>query len=157
MPSSASTAATRRYTAPAPWACSRPPREGPKAESPNASQPLHAPRTEPDSFGPFAQVKGSPFDSLHGDRLRRTGRSSRAAAANACGRPPAAAAPARRTAEDRSRAWKSPDVGQARGLSTLSGTDSALITASDVGSASVVAFRAQSARTRIRLPDMEYR
>jgi hypothetical protein len=48
-------------------------------------------------------------------------------------------------------------VGQARGFSTLSGTDSALIIASDVGSAGVVAFRAQSVSTRIRLPDMEYR
>ncbi len=64
MPSSASTAATTRYTAPAPWACSHPSHEGPKAESPNASQHLHASRAEPDSFGPFAQVKGSPFDSL---------------------------------------------------------------------------------------------
>ena len=41
-----------------------PPHEGLKAESPNASQHLHTPRTQPDSFGPFAQVKGSPFDSL---------------------------------------------------------------------------------------------
>jgi LuxR family maltose regulon positive regulatory protein len=80
--------------------------KGLRRNHPMRANPLHAPRTEPDSFGPFVQVKGSPFDSLHGDRLRRTGRSSRAAAANACGRPPAAAAPARRTAEDRSRAWK---------------------------------------------------
>jgi len=90
------------------------------------------------------------------DRLRRTGRSparrlTRGQAASS------RSSRARRTAEGRSRAWKSPDVGQARGFSTLSGTDSALITASDVGSAGVVAFMARSARTRIRLPDMEYR
>jgi LuxR family maltose regulon positive regulatory protein len=50
------------------------------------ANPLHAPRTEPDSFGPFVQVKGSLFDSLHGDRLRRTGRSSRARLTRAVGR-----------------------------------------------------------------------
>jgi Bacterial regulatory proteins, luxR family len=30
------------------------------------ANPSMPPRTEPDSFGPFAQVKGSPFDSLRG-------------------------------------------------------------------------------------------
>jgi hypothetical protein len=43
---------------------------------------------------------------------------------------------------------------QVRGLSTSSGTDSALITPNEVASGGVVAFRVQSARTRIRLPDM---
>ena len=43
---------------------------------------------------------------------------------------------------------------QARGLSASSGTDLALITPNDVASGGVTAFRVQSARTRIRLPDM---
>ena len=43
---------------------------------------------------------------------------------------------------------------QARGLSTSSGTDSALITPNDVASGGVIAFRAQSASTRIRFPGM---
>jgi len=47
--------------------------------------------------------------------------------------------------------------GQARGLFGSRGTDLASITSSDVVCAGVVAFRVQSARTRIRLPDMEYR
>ncbi len=42
----------------------------------------------------------------------------------------------------------------ARGLSASSGTDSALITPNDVASGGVTVFRVQSARTRIRLPDM---
>ena len=47
-----------------------------------------------------------------------------------------------------------PGSGQARGLSVSSGTDSELITPNDVASAGVTAFRAQSARTRSRFPDM---
>jgi hypothetical protein len=43
---------------------------------------------------------------------------------------------------------------QARGLSTSSGTDSALITPNDVVSGGVAAFRTQSVRSRARLPDM---
>ena len=44
--------------------------------------------------------------------------------------------------------------GQARGLFTSSGTDSALITARDVDSGDVIPFRVQSVSTRIRFPDM---
>jgi hypothetical protein len=43
---------------------------------------------------------------------------------------------------------------QARGLSTSKGTDSALISPNDVTSVGVARFSAQSARIRIRFPDM---
>src|SRR5690349_21744660 len=156
MPSSASTAATRRWTAPAPWACSRPSHEGLKAESPNVSQRLHAPGlslTHSDRSHRSTAPRSTPSD---GDRLRRTGRSPAAAANARAGRqqPQLPRAPHGRGPVT---GLEVAGVAQARGFSTLSGTDSALITPSDVGSAGVVAFMAQSARTRIRLPDMKYR
>ena len=43
---------------------------------------------------------------------------------------------------------------QARGLSTSKGTDSALISPDEVASGGVTAFSVQSAKTRIRFPDM---
>ncbi len=46
---------------------------------------------------------------------------------------------------------------QVRGLFTSSGTDSALITESDVVSMCVVALRTQSVSTRIRFPDIAIR
>src|SRR6204780_3624584 len=48
-------------------------------------------------------------------------------------------------------------TGQGCGWFTSSGTDSALITARDVGSGDVIAFRVQSVSTRRRLPDMANR
>ena len=45
-------------------------------------------------------------------------------------------------------------AGQARGWSGSSGTDRAVITSSEVGSAGVTTFRVQSVRTRIRFPGM---
>src|SRR4029077_16979270 len=156
MPSSASTAATRRWTAPAPWACSRPSHQGLKAESPNVSQRLHAPGlslTHSDrSRRSTAPARLPPTETGFAERADLPRRRLTRGQAARSPRPRA-----RRAADGRSRAWKSPDVAQARGFSTLSGTDSALITPSDVGSAGVVAFMAQSARTRIRLPDMKYR
>src|SRR5215467_543009 len=47
--------------------------------------------------------------------------------------------------------------GQARGWSTSSGTDLALITSRDVTSMRVTALSVQSVSTRIRFPDMVYR
>lgn len=44
--------------------------------------------------------------------------------------------------------------GHNRGFSTSSGTDSAVISPNDVGSAEVIAFKVQSATTRARFPDM---
>ncbi len=62
-PSSASTPAARRWTAPAPWACSRPPPEGLKAESPkledadSPSQVRRCGRPRSREAGPTGRVR----------------------------------------------------------------------------------------------------